>query len=455
MYLTCADDSAEQTFLTLTYGQLGQLAVGTTAGDTTDTFSTIDFDTIGASYNIFANTGQEEYLQRGVKKATVSADGNSAEDEIINAFPSSVENIMAHNGYYYEQYGTVSIMYTNDLDSFNASYLSGSCQSASASFNIANIHDLNSTNNETVVDVIRIKQSYASGSSFVSLSTKYHHVFPGSGAERFGRRPTGLTLKGIAYVKGQKFEDYNSSTGVGNKTMYIRLGIGTDITHAKWFNGIDSWTSTANAFKVTLGNQTEEIFTKYTSGHSTTSKKVIPLPTTDILQGRVFVEFLGSDDMPQEGSNPRAFDIADFSLEYVTSNEGRTILGVPTKDGSATYKSSNGSNMSDEWGTDCIYASQNNLARGYGLVMNPNYSYLETIVFAGSATAKHPEQHLADRVTNFWQTSRRRLAVELRRDLIADITPRHKVTIDGMTGYPIAISHEWRDDVTQLTILQL
>jgi hypothetical protein len=111
--------------------------------------------------------------------------------------------------------------------------------------------------------------------------------------------------------------------------------------------------------------------------------------------------------------------------------------------------------MSDEWGTDCIYASQNNLTRGYGLVMNPDYSYLETLVFSGSATAKHPEQHLADRVTGFWQTSRRRLAVELRRDLIADITPRHKVTIDGMTGYPIAISHEWRDDVTQLTILQL
>jgi hypothetical protein len=87
--------------------------------------------------------------------------------------------------------------------------------------------------------------------------------------------------------------------------------------------------------------------------------------------------------------------------------------------------------------------------------MNPDYSYLETLVFSGSATAKHPEQHLADRVTGFWQTSRRRLAVELRRDLIADITPRHKVTIDGMTGYPIAISHEWRDDVTQLTILQL
>lgn len=452
MYLTCADDAAQTTWLKLTYQELGQLATytsGTIPGDPSYTF-----ETASLSGDIFASTNNYEYVQRGVKKATVSADGNSAEDEIIKAFPSSVENIMAHNGSYHEQYGTVGITYTNDLDSFNVSYLSGSCQSASASFNIASILDSDSANNATVVDVIRIKQSYASGSSFALLSTKYHHNFPGSGSVRFGRRPTGLTLNGIAYVKGQKLEDYDRS-GIGNKTMYIRLGIGTDITHAKWFNGLDSWTSTANAFKVTLGNQTKEISTKYDSGHGTTSKKVIPLPTTDILHGCVFVEFLGSDDMPQEGSNPRAFDIADFSLEYVTSSEGRTILGDATKDSSATYKSSNGSNMSDEWGTDCIYASQNNLARGYGLVMNPDYSYLETLVFAGSATAKHPEQHLADRVTNFWQTSRRRLEVELRRDLIADITPRHKVTIDGMTGYPIAISHEWRDDVTQVTILQL
>jgi hypothetical protein len=162
MYLTCADDSNQTTWLELTYAELEQLATYTGAILVTS----VPFEPASLSGDIFASTNNDEYVQRGVKKATVSADGNPAEDEIINAFPSSVENIMAHNGYYYEQYGTVSIMYTNDLDSFNASYLSGSCQSASASFNIANIHDLNSANNETVVDAIRIKQSYASGSSF-------------------------------------------------------------------------------------------------------------------------------------------------------------------------------------------------------------------------------------------------------------------------------------------------
>jgi hypothetical protein len=90
---------------------------------------------------------------------------------------------------------------------------------------------------------------------------------------------------------------------------------------------------------------------------------------------------------------------------------------------------------------------------GYGVLLEPDGKWMGQLTYG--STQKWAEQHLADRVATFGSSSRRRLAVELRRDLIADITPRHKVTIDGMTGYPIAISHEWRDDVTMVTILQL
>ena len=66
-----------------------------------------------------------------------------------------------------------------------------------------------------------------------------------------------------------------------------------------------------------------------------------------------------------------------------------------------------------------------------------------------------PEQHLANRVVNYWQTSKRRLAVDVRTNTIADITPQYKVTIDGTTGYPIAITRDYWNDVTTLTILEL
>lgn len=36
----------------------------------------------------------------------------------------------------------------------------------------------------------------------------------------------------------------------------------------------------------------------------------------------------------------------------------------------------------------------------------------------------------------------------------APITPRDLLTIDGTTMWPIAISHDWRDDVTRITAME-
>jgi hypothetical protein len=38
---------------------------------------------------------------------------------------------------------------------------------------------------------------------------------------------------------------------------------------------------------------------------------------------------------------------------------------------------------------------------------------------------------------------------------VIDISPRHKVTMDGTTFHPIAINHDWRDDVVSLTLLEM
>jgi hypothetical protein len=38
---------------------------------------------------------------------------------------------------------------------------------------------------------------------------------------------------------------------------------------------------------------------------------------------------------------------------------------------------------------------------------------------------------------------------------VNDITPQFEVTADGTVCHPIGISHDWRDDVTTLTLLEL
>ena len=90
---------------------------------------------------------------------------------------------------------------------------------------------------------------------------------------------------------------------------------------------------------------------------------------------------------------------------------------------------------------------------GYGIIMNTDYTMAESVSY--NSADERPEQHLANRVVNYWQTSKRRLAVGVRTNTISDITPQYKVTLDGTTGYPIAISHDWWNDITTLTILEL
>jgi hypothetical protein len=96
---------------------------------------------------------------------------------------------------------------------------------------------------------------------------------------------------------------------------------------------------------------------------------------------------------------------------------------------------------------------------GYGLLMNPDGSYMASVPYGNSN--EQPEQHLANRVTTYWLQAKRMLSPDLIANAnissgtVMDISPRHKVTMDGTTFHPIAITHDWRDDVVSLILLEM
>ena len=101
-----------------------------------------------------------------------------------------------------------------------------------------------------------------------------------------------------------------------------------------------------------------------------------------------------------------------------------------------------------------IYASIDpNLKRGYGLVVNSDYSFLETMTY-GNVT-KHPEQHLVDRVARYWSNAKRSIHASLRAEVVGEITPRNIATLDGTTGYVVSISHDWWDDVVRIVTMEV
>lgn len=459
MYLTCADDSAETNWLHLTYANLTTMASGTTAGTTSDTFTTTNLDYIG---DIFASTGNDEYVQRGPMKATVSGDGNTADANIIDYPPSFVLDAMLYPAKYgitpnteYEYYGDVGTIrwqstFLTNLTAFpsgnvKSAFMEGSAVSGKASFATVTTAKVGTTTTQFGIEdtpAIRINKTYESGVVLASLATTFEHSFKGGI----------LRLHGNVFVKGQKFTDPND-VGVGKKHMYIRLGIGATRNSAVWYDGDNTWGSTPVSFKVNVGSN-ESLFYRSDNGKENININGV---------GRIFIDFMGSDDTDLVdgsysggGTEERRFFITDFALEYVHLRENADPRRKPLEmknDASASYVSSNNNKSSVEWNRDMIYVTMNLMKPGYGIIMNTDYTLAESANFNG--TSARPEQHLANRVTDYWQTSKRRIATELRANVVPDITPRHKVVLDGMTAYPIAISHDWWNDTMTLIILEL
>ena len=452
LYLTCADDSAEINWLHLTYSNLATMAGGTAAGTTTDTFLTSNLDQIG---DIFASVDNNEYVQRGHNKAIVNAETNRADDDIFNIFNNATVDEMKSLGF---QSGTTHGMkYTNDMLSVNRNFWNISCRQDYASLNIGLPVG---TDNNQYINVIRFKKTGGNNvTPFVQMETVYEHNFSSGFLMFFGK----------TYRFAEEYQDPLEHFFLSRSFMFAKIGIGSTRSNASWWNG-RTWQSSETFCRISIGNKPNHIDdnkNEYTflylqaaqASDEDWATNILPITN---LYGKLFIDFLGtSDSRVSEIDGERSFELNDLRITF-QRNAGveksqfpSDMWSVEAKDRptSFSYIARNQNNVRNEWNADCIYATENACKYCYGQIFDPSGSLISEVTYGQNS--ERPEQHLADRVRDYWQTSKRRIEAELRSDRIPVISPRHKVTIDGMTGYPIAISHEWRDDVTQLTILQL
>jgi hypothetical protein len=119
---------------------------------------------------------------------------------------------------------------------------------------------------------------------------------------------------------------------------------------------------------------------------------------------------------------------------------------------SRTYEATNGNKSRDEWQTDCIFASDNDMIFGYGVLINEDGTPMKGAGTLGIITP--PEEILANAVVNYWTTAKTKLYMELRYDSVGDITPQDIVRVADVSGYAISIGNEWRDDIIRVTTLQ-
>ena len=443
MYFTCADDSDEQLFLTMTRAQLRQMVLGNRAGTLTDGFipATLQGD-------IFASTDNDDMKRRGPSKATVKSDCNS-QDTIFEFAPPSVEKLMDQTGYRWvagEEAGT-GYFTTTPIRSFDTLGMKGEA-TQKGGFCRRQIYSDADSDSVAEKDMFTIDNTgYDRNTPIISLQSKKAMNYTGGS----------LKIKGDVYV-GTKRWDYNWA----NDLLWVRIGIGLTKATAKWFYVIGDepvghithrWQSTPASFASWVHNGG---FT----GCNVVLAQCNYIPCDDNLYGYLFIDIDGMNMFYEHEET--SFEIGDFEVDFTrdktffptSTTDVRSRTMVEKRINSLDYKAVNTNGCGNEWNADLIYASDNNMEYGYGLIINPSDgSFVETVGYGNQQ--EHPEQHLANRVAAFWQSSKRQVVTELRTEAIPDVTPRHRLTLETAWKFdPVAISHDWRDDITTITLLQ-
>lgn len=461
LYLTCADDNVETYALVLTYDNLTAIAGGSLSG-TTETM----FTTVALSGNIFASINNEDAQLNGYSKAIVHAEGSAGQDELTGFMPQSIEDYLIEQTPTTETYGNKTIKYYGSLMQFPGVYypnlksplLKGSASYGYAKFSYGSCEAVKASG-------IRITHSYFNDSAVLaSLETVMEHNFYSSFSATDIDRG-GFQIRGDVYQKAARYEDYiveagdETFVGIGIKSMVVRFGVGKTRQTAIWYNGL-GWQETVCTFRLTVGNQ-DNILHPCTAGTTPVFKfsarnHISLIGGGRLLEGKIFFDLLGSDELPVEVNSQRSFFLANLAIEFSKTKDYENKDNVENnKKGNSDYEyvASSPSNSGREWNADLAYASDNNMTFGYGVIINPDGTLMETAVYGSNL--EHPEQHLANRVAAQWATVRRNITADLFKNAIPAISPRNLVTLDGTTMHPVSISHEWRDDVTRISFIEI
>lgn len=451
LYLVSPDDNSIDTLASFPYTDLVTLAAGVDITPTVSDYSSVTID------GGFADAESKDYQMRGASRATFTPSPNTADTNIVDVFDHLLENEMDEQGWTYGGtliYDGNYYAKTGDVLSMERLDLTAEASNSGASFNRMKKQNVQEGGYMESFNVIMFRKSYDSGTLYLTMQTNYMHSF----SDGFFR------MLADTYLGPDKWQEGNFYAG--NKDMIMRLGIGTSRNAAKWWNGRE-WVSSVTTFRATLGNQKPELFSRYREGTSFNTEET-SIILTGTMYGYLFLDFLGSDNIP-EYDGQRQFNLKDFRIEFRKNN---TVVKTQYPNSGwyeiedkelkeTTYKATNDNAIEEDVTIDTIFASEKTMKPGFGVVLNTNGSYFTGMTYGSGTDVEHPEQHIADRITDYWATSKRKIEAHLlthddtAATLASNITPAHMVSIDGTTLYPISTSHKWRDEEMDVVAMEM
>ena len=439
---TCADDTTQTT--AISFASESDLAsiTGTTE---TDMYTAV---TIPDS---FVDADNDDTVILGPGKAEVKADTNSHK-EIVEFAPYEVEKQMEGSpaDYTWVSGGEDLVGYftTPYITQFNCPTLTGT-----GKFCRRQIYSTQDQTDSTETDLICFT-GYEGSTVINKMQTKVPRSYGG----------------GSIKMNCQCFHEAEALSPNSLDNVKMQLGIGMDRASAKWFYcyvGLGEYTVNSGwktaaensgvipSFRQHLGAQMGPLIITINGW-----KSFPAIPVADNLYGYLFIEFYGCSEDFGFGE----FELGKFSVEFSRektelptsiTDSGRARTMADKRKSTIRYAATNDNGNLDKWNADCIFATDNNAEYGYGLLMTAEGGYFGRMYYG--SVQKFPEQHLCDRVAAYYATAKRMVtgSLDSNAQAIASISPRNMATLDGSTFHPIAISHDWRDDKTILTLLQM
>lgn len=413
IYFLSPDDHFYPYLIRITEQDLWTLNSGSTPQYSTPTWGGADTDN-----DIYASTDNIiEYL-RGIRKATVSANINK--QSAIIKFPSDVVERQIRKLYPTAQTRTAYDNIFIECDTITSSTVTKGCVIQGTRQADSDGHNYKWTYYLFLTGPGEASSPSNIYAPLVDIYLRYRSNIDHS----------------MIVISGDILDENFATLGASGY-LYCTLHIGD-----YWWNGT-AWTTTAAIFTIPIGdgkgiNCNRDLDADYDSFTG------FGIEVGNAIGGIMHFCILGKTLVNDLRITSLSIDLLR-KLSYANNSERSTNI----------YEEETGTVFNGSAEVSTIIASDNGNATGIGIIMNQDGSYCSGVHYsysAGSET-KHPEQHLVERMAERGASVKLKETIEVRSNLI-NITPITDCETFHMSGYPIAISHNWCDDIAKVIILE-
>ena len=269
-----------------------------------------------------------------------------------------------------------------------------------------------------------------------------------------------------AWIIGKRNYDFDPPiAGYPILTCRLKISDGT-ANGTKYWNG-SAWVTnpstiptftmmfTASGVRSNRANISAPQYNGYGIPVDDTMRGTIEFAVVDVPKWKTIApSYFGDDEIKLNGF----CSLMDFEIGFV-----RGVI-EDTKHRGNEFTATGG-NFSQEYNVDLIFASdvvygptnyQRHMPAGLGYILNASEQPEATVAGMGTQGAGViPEKELARVIAKYGETTHRLVQVNLYTDLVGNVVPTAFSTGLEVGMFPLAIGHNWRDDVTTLTLIEL